>query len=155
MEKWLPVVGYEENYEVSDNGKVRNRKTKNEIVQTYINGYKRVNLWKENKYKSRRVHRLVAEAFIDNPLNKRTVNHIDGDKTNNNVDNLEWMTHSENNKHAYNSGLKTNNMRVLVDGVHEFVSQYDAAKFLGVRQGRVSAAIAKERMINGHTIKPA
>lgn len=155
MEEWKQVIGYEGLYEVSNTGKVKNAQTGREIAIGYVNGYKRVNLWKNNKYKTKRIHRLVAEAFIPNPENKRTVNHKDGDKLNNNVNNLEWATHSENNKHAYNSGFKTTNMPVIIDGVYRFVSQGDAAKFLGVSQSFVCDCIHKGRSINGHTIEPA
>lgn len=152
-EVWRAVVGYEGLYEVSSTGIIRNAKTKKYIVQSTINGYFRVNLWKENKYKTRRVHRLVAEAFIPNPKNKRTVNHKDGNKQNNCVENLEWMTHSENNKHAYNNGMKTNNTPIIIDGEITFVSQSDAAKYLGVSQSFVSSSVHNGRRINGHTVE--
>lgn len=68
-------------------------------------GYHRVTLYKDNKPKHCPVHRLVAETFIPNPENKPTVNHIDGNKANNSISNLEWSTHSENSQHAYDNGL--------------------------------------------------
>ncbi|UEL49860.1 HNH endonuclease [Terrisporobacter hibernicus] len=69
------------------------------------NGYICVRISKDKKAKNQFVHRLVAEAFIPNPQNKHQVNHIDGDKTNNNVSNLEWSTPEENIQHAYKNGL--------------------------------------------------
>ena len=72
-------------------------------------GYEIVVLRKNNKSKSCSVHRLVAIAFIENESRKRCVNHVDGNKRNNSVGNLEWSTHSENNQHAYDKGLKKAN----------------------------------------------
>lgn len=69
-------------------------------------GYTFVQLRKNNKTKCLSVHRLVAMAFINNPKNKPQVNHINGNKKDNNVENLEWCTQGENNAHAYRNGLK-------------------------------------------------
>lgn len=82
---------------------------KGKVLNTWSDkiGYMIVGLNIYNKYKLKKVHRLVAEAFIPNPENKSEVNHKDGNKSNNNVDNLEWTTHQENMKHAYNTGLST------------------------------------------------
>lgn len=154
-ETWRPVIGYEGLYDVSSDGRIRNAKTKRELAHGFVNGYKRVNLWKNNSYKTRRIHRIVAEAFIENPYGKRTVNHKDGNKTNNSVENLEWATHSENNKHAYLAGLKSNNTPIIVDGKHMFISQCDAAKYLGVSQSFISNCIRKGRVLDGHTIEMA
>lgn len=70
------------------------------------NGYKQVQIMRGCKRYTRYVHRLVAECFLDNPNNLREVNHKDGNKGNNAVDNLEWCTHGANIKHAYQTGLK-------------------------------------------------
>ena len=72
------------------------------------NGYLYCGIKYKDGIATKRVHRLVAEAFIPNPENKEQVNHIDGDKTNNNVNNLEWCTASENTKHAFDNGLAIN-----------------------------------------------
>ena len=89
------------------NGRVR--KTK-EVKQHLNNdGYPSVKITHKGNKRTTRVHRLVAETFIPNPKNSETVNHIDGDKTNNHVSNLEWATRDEQMQHAYKLGLKKSN----------------------------------------------
>lgn len=115
MEEWKDIKGYEGKYQVSNLGRVKSLKrlaTNNHWIKEKIlnesgkkktrDGYLMVSL----AGKTFRVNRLVAETFIPNPLNKLSVNHIDGDKTNNRVDNLEWVTLSENMRHAYKNKLK-------------------------------------------------
>ena len=101
MEEWRNVVGFEGVYEVSNYGNVRRKDSKKELrggLNTY--GYKVFILSKNGIRHTGKGHRLVAEAFIPNPDNKRDVNHKDGDKANNYVDNLEWASRSENITHA-------------------------------------------------------
>ena len=113
---WRSVVGYEGLYEVSNDGRVRTVEhianghtiTPRELaIRIYKNQrYARVRLYRDGKPKDYVVHRIVAEAFIPNPYNKPQVNHIDGNRSNNMVENLEWCTASENQRHAYKTGLK-------------------------------------------------
>lgn len=117
-EIWKDVPGFEGLYQVSNTGKVksiatkvnhrygsRKRAEKLKSLATNENGYATVNLYKENKLKVFKVHRLVAQCFIPNPYSKKTVNHIDANKLNNNLPNLEWATHSENLLHAHRNNL--------------------------------------------------
>ena len=99
-EIWKPVKGYEGIYEVSNYGRVKSARGK--ILKQYLNhqGYYKLGLTKGGKQKDLFVHRLVASAFIPNTRNVECVNHIDECKTNNNADNLEWVTHHENNCHG-------------------------------------------------------
>lgn len=94
-----------ESVKIRSNGRPHTRRSK--ILKPAIdaNGYERVALSFEGKLITKKVHRLVAQTFIENPSGKITVNHIDCDKRNNNVWNLEWATHSENIRHAENNGL--------------------------------------------------
>ena len=102
------------NYEVSTNGQVRNRTTK-KILKGRLskNGYLQVSIKidKTQKFCNRYIHRLVALHFIQNPSNKREVNHIDGNKENNTLSNLEWVTSSENQKHRHLIGNKKTSNR--------------------------------------------
>lgn len=109
-ENWKPIEGYEGLYEVSDQGRVRNIKRGGRIMalSTVTHGYIVANLSKDGKTRSVLVHRIVAKAFIPNPENKEQVNHIDGIKSNNSADNLEWVTPHENILHAINTGLMPN-----------------------------------------------
>ena len=94
-ERWKNIEGY--NYQVSSNGRIRNKSTK-AIKKTFINdrGYTVVSLYKDKRLKTFRVHRLVAQAFIPNKNNLPEVNHRDEDKTNNVITNLEWCTREYN-----------------------------------------------------------
>jgi len=104
-EQWKEIKGYE-NYLISDRGMVFNLKFKRFLKPSNDGrGYFYVNLWKNGVEKNQKIHRLVALAFLLNPENKRTINHIDGCKANNHVSNLEWNTHSENIHHACDTGL--------------------------------------------------
>jgi len=120
-EIWKPVVGYEGLYEVSNTGKIKAieralfyrgcyRVHKERVLnqETYAQGYLRVTLSKNNLPKRRSVHRAVAQAFLPNPENKETINHKNGIKTDNSVENLEWATWTENNRHAIATGLNKN-----------------------------------------------
>ena len=128
-----------ERYSVSNFGNVKNNITGCVLSQRKAtNGYLRVNLRKGNvKYEKPTtisVHRLVAEHFIPNDNNLCTVNHIDGDKTNNNVTNLEWLSNEDNLKHAWENGL-------MNKGEREFVHR---------RKHRVGKEVARLHNIESH-----
>lgn len=103
METWKKVKGYEGLYEVSNTGNVKSlprNTTQGGILKTSItSGYICCGLWKDGKGKMVKVHRLIADAFIENKKNLPQVNHIDGSKINNVVGNLEWVTSRENATH--------------------------------------------------------
>ena len=120
-EIWKDIKGYEGYYQISNRGRVKSlarkvkyqnttRELKEKIKSTFIssNGYERVELSKDNSNKKYNIHRLVADAFIPKIENKEFVNHINGIKTDNRVENLEWCSQSENELHAYRTGLAKN-----------------------------------------------
>lgn len=104
MEEWKDV-GDNYEYEVSNTGRVRRKGSSIDKASRDRKGYPVVNLYRDGNGSTKSIHRLVAQAFVPNPDNKPDVNHKDGDKHNNSVDNLEWVTKSENMKHAYQTGL--------------------------------------------------
>lgn len=104
MEQWTQIG--DTHYSVSTEGRVRNDETGElKALTERRDGYFKVDLYTDGQRTSKRVSRLVAEGFIPNPDNKPQVNHIDGNKHNNNVENLEWVDNSENMLHAYRNGL--------------------------------------------------
>lgn len=103
------ILGYENRYFIDEHGTIKNKLGKILKPQINMGGYYQICLSKNNHKKYYTIHRLIAQAFIPNPENKPCINHIDGNKLNNNLNNLEWCTYSENNKHAWANGLATLN----------------------------------------------
>lgn len=178
-EIWKDVVGYEGIYEVSSIGRVRSvdrfveysdgRRTftKGKILRHNINGkYKirMVHLYDGVKRKAISVHRLVAIAFIANPDNKTDVNHIDGNRENNAVNNLEWTTHLENMQHGFRHGLINNtgtnhgnnvyseiDIQQVVNLLHQGYGNAEIEKITGVSRATVYQIKAKNQWTH---IKP-
>jgi hypothetical protein len=120
IEHFMPIPDYEGLYEVSNTGRIKSlartvsiglgrKQSKPNLYKKQhigIHGYYSTGLSNGGKTKTVLVHRIVAEAFLPNPQGFRCVNHKDGNKLNNNLDNLEWCSHSQNEIHAYETGLK-------------------------------------------------
>jgi hypothetical protein len=162
--RWRDVVGYEGIYEVSDTGLVRShqdkttysdrhglRKWNQRILKQKVSMKDkccRVILYKDKKPKTFLVHRLIAMAFLKKPEGKDYINHIDGNRLNNNLDNLEWCNHKENNNHAFDNGLiKTADEVVLFNPeksefIH-FRSKAKASEFLDRSHNYISDLIKK------------
>jgi len=115
-EIWKEVSGFNGMYRISNCGRLESIFTGSPIIRepSLNKGYPSICLRINKKTINKRIHRLVAEAFIPNPDNKKTINHIDGNKQNNHVSNLEWCTQKENVQHAYRIGLsKPNRLEIF------------------------------------------
>ena len=176
MEIWKPIPGYEGYYEASSEGRIRSvdreyitsngkhyhkkgRILKLNTSQEYTN----VELNKDGHAHQYSVHRLVATTFIPNPENKETVNHKDEDKRNNCVENLEWMTWSENNKHAHETGLNridpnksgaaaksnavTSRPVYCVETGTIYCSRSECARQLGIQSSTITDSIKYNRTV--------
>jgi hypothetical protein len=156
--QWLPVVGYEGLYEVSNCGHVR--RTCNKRLKTQVNhkqGYLVVYLSENNRTHGYLVHRLVAEAFIGPLASLIEVNHIDGVKTNNNVTNLELVTRQQNIDHAVATGLIANKgennpqAKLTADQVCQIRRRYTPGGYRNGGPGYI--ALAGEFNLNPGTIR--
>lgn len=142
MENWKEVKGYEDIYEVSDFGNVRNKKTSKLIKPSASKEYGkdgsiqyiryRVKLYKDGKGKSYTIARLVGDAFIPNPNNYETIDHIDKDTSNNKVSNLRWMSREKNS--SGHTVVIHNNRKVLcIETNIEYPSVEEAARQLKLK----------------------
>ncbi len=147
---WKTVDEYK-NYEVSDNGTIRNKTTGHKLKPwESTGGYMYIAFCDNGKQHSKRVHRIVAKAFCSNPFNKTQVNHIDGNKKNNSANNLEWCSSSENMTHAFQTGLQTHigkypirKVICLTDG-KVFATIRQASEFYGIAKGTIYACCTRQ-----------
>ena len=152
MWKKFIYEGQETDYSVSTEGEVRKDTTNYILSQSSQQDYKFVGLIINGKQKRMRVHRMVALTFIDNPDNKPYVNHINGNRSDNNVENLEWVTPSENTQHAVNTGLfKSGRARAVVqynlngEQMATFESASEAARQTGGSQSKITMCCRGQR----------
>lgn len=158
--KTKPINGFER-YEIRDDGAVYDTK-RNAIVCTWVDavGYKQCYLKGEDgKRYSKRIHRLLALAYIPNPNNLPQVNHIDGNKLNNNLNNLEWVSNSTNTKHGYDNGLykfKTRSYAIDVYNkvTHTFIKTYRSIRSmcedLGINRKTVTMILKGDKTTNNY-----
>lgn len=164
VEEWKDIPNYY-GYQISNYGRVKSLGNKSNhkgailLRQSNVTGYKCVNLYQNNKGTMVKVHRLVAQSFLLNPDNLPEVNHIDGDKTNNMVVNLEWCTSKENVNHARKIGLISPNKKGADDPrsigvlqidpmteevVGKFGSLREAERETGFARANISKVLNKE-----------
>ena len=152
-EIWKKIDKYEDLYEISDFGNIRNVKRGN-VVKSIINatGYSHVFLYKNGIPKQFLIHRLVAKAFIPNPKMLKEINHLDGVRNNNRIDNLEWCSR----KHNVNYNRKFNNMKpkkimrknLTNLTVDEFASVRKASKVLGINVNTLIRYLKQHKIVN-------
>lgn len=152
-----PVKGYEKEYAVTKAGDVfritKSGKTRPCKAFVEKDGYMVINLSKRGIAKRKRLHRIVAETFLENPDKKPQINHIDGNKKNNSVENLEWCDAIQNLEHAYVTGLHIRRAVYMLDEggkiLNSFCSTHEAARFVGVTNASISSACRRKHKSAG------
>lgn len=150
---WKDVVGYEGIYKVSNKGELYSIKRKRKLNPSISkNGYRQAKLYKNGKYKTRSVHRIVATAFLENPENYPVVNHVDEDKLKNNVENLQWCTQKHNVNHGTGQQRRIEAVKMPVkqytlDGQYlaTYKSAVDLQELYGFHQSAISRVCRGER----------
>lgn len=178
--EFKPIKGYEGIYEACSNGTIwtcegkttysnwhgrirkrvwKRRELKPQIQKRIRSSHsdKKVKLWKDGKVKTYLVSRLIASAFIPNPENKDFVNHKNGNPLDNSKENLEWVTRTENQRHAFETGLMSTNKRVVLkelsNGIeHRFNSLSEASRFLGKNHGFLSQRVKTGKEVDGYKL---
>ena len=143
---WKKIKNHN-NYSVSEKGEIRNDLS-GKIKSAYVckgNGYYYVDLWENNKCKKMQLHRIIAEAFIPNPEDKPTVDHVDGDRKNNRIDNLRWATYSEQNSRFNTHGVRSEKIYAeKKNGEKIYFNQIsEAAKYFGCTISNISQMLKK------------
>lgn len=154
----MKEIPFAKGYYVDETGNVYNSKMKCLKTRPHKDGYLQIAFWINNKVKMYLVHRLVASVFIENNENKPYINHKNGIKTDNRVSNLEWVTPTENAKHAYTTGLKSGNHGfkngysniVLNQETGIFYTVSEAAKIANVNRSTMSKWLNNKRKNNSH-----
>lgn len=155
-EIWKDIEGYEGLYQVSNKGRVKSLRLRDALILTShpaFGKYPSVHLRKDNGNKPVSIHILVAKAFIPNPENKPVVNHKDGNKNNCDVENLEWVTCSENTLHAYKIGL-------MKSGTRNYQSKFSEEDIKYIRENCIlrdrnfgEAALARKFNVSSSCIR--
>lgn len=153
MEIFKEIQGFEGLYEISNLGNIKNV-IKNKLLKfgKHNQGYLQVSLSKNNKKTTFKIHRLIAIYFIDNPNNYKIINHVDGNKLNNSIENLEWCTSKHNNEHAYKLGLRfmtSKNLNILNKKVINIETNivYESAKEVAIKHNLVYGTLINK--LNG------
>lgn len=154
-EIWKDIPDWENLYQISSIGRiksVRYNKFRKSVIG--IRGYHTISLWNKRFNQTLYVHRLLAQLFIENPDNKTCVNHKDGNKLNNNLNNLEWVTYSENNKHAFDTGLKISNNKFGTQSKRGIFNKTDLHEIKNmVNSGLNNKQIAEKFQVDSSTIQ--
>ena len=155
-EIWKDIDGFEELYQISNFGRVFSKRRNKVMKLNSRKNYLRVGFNKDGIYYCFQVHRLVAQAFIPNPDNKEEVNHIDCNKQNNVVSNLEWVTHEENMEHACNNDLiHRTKVKVYINGKEKgiYKSLAKVSFALRIEYDKIRRCLLKNKqlILNGKT----
>jgi len=155
MSKWVDIPGYNGMYQVNGVGEIKSfmkdPKGRVKVLRLRKDGYLQTQLASNGVAFDIRVHRIVAQVFIDNPDGKTQVNHKNGIKTDNRVENLEWCIHTENQVHSYKelgrvrpdgAGLKPTPVICVETGI-KYPSIHKAGRQTGIEQSSISKAIAR------------